>query len=109
MPLSGGSRRHSGGSSSEDDGFELVDFDTKSHESIAFTNTENTTADRITELKQALKDGNITPNQKKNVERVILDLEKGVEWYLYEDGRHVTHMTRNFSRVLWKELGPHDI
>ncbi|KAK6505558.1 hypothetical protein TWF481_007452 [Arthrobotrys musiformis] len=110
------SRRWSGGSFAEVDGFQLVNFDiTGSHYQDSFPNTQNTTispADRhqrIAELKQGLKDGSVTPNQRKNVERLILDLESGIQWYLYEDGRRVTHMSRNFSRVLWKEMAPEDI
>ncbi|KAF3317088.1 hypothetical protein TWF173_000344 [Orbilia oligospora] len=104
------SQQYSAGSYSEDE-FELVDLDQrlKSQENIPPAIAEKTTEDRVVELKQGLRDGSITPNQRKNVERLISDLENGIQWYLYQDGRQVTHLSRNFSRVLWKEASPDDI
>ncbi|KAF3159168.1 hypothetical protein TWF225_007563 [Orbilia oligospora] len=104
------SQQYSAGGYSEDE-FELVDLDqrSKSHEKIPPAITEKTKEERVAELKQGLRDGSITPNQRKNVERLISDLESGIQWYLYQDGRQVTHLSRNFSRVLWKEASPDDI
>ncbi|KAF3197543.1 hypothetical protein TWF679_003111 [Orbilia oligospora] len=104
------SQQYSSGSYSEDE-FELVDLDqrSKSQEKIPPDIAEKTTEERVAELKQGLRDGSITPNQCKNVERLISDLENGIQWYLYQDGRQVTHLSRNFSRVLWKEASPDDI
>ncbi|KAF3086394.1 hypothetical protein TWF569_008553 [Orbilia oligospora] len=104
------SQQYSAGGYSEDE-FELVDLDqrSKSQEKIPPAITEKTKEERVAELKQGLRDGSITPNQRKNVERLILDLESGIQWYLYQDGRQVTHLSRNFSRVLWKEASPDDI
>ncbi|KAF3288440.1 hypothetical protein TWF970_005510 [Orbilia oligospora] len=104
------SQQYSAGSYSEDE-FELVDLDqrSKSQEKIPPAIAEKTTEERVAELKQGLRDGSITPNQRKNVERLISDLENGIQWYLYQDGRQVTHLSRNFSRVLWKEASPDDI
>ncbi|KAF3169119.1 hypothetical protein TWF106_001468 [Orbilia oligospora] len=104
------SQQYSSGSYSEDE-FELVDLDqrSKSQEKIPPAIAEKTTEERVAELKQGLRDGSITPNQCKNVERLISDLENGIQWYLYQDGRQVTHLSRNFSRVLWKEASPDDI
>ncbi|KAK6336376.1 hypothetical protein TWF696_001937 [Orbilia brochopaga] len=77
------------------------------------TNMENTNSvtganatERIAALQQALRDGTVTANQTRNVQRVIADLRDGVEWTLYQDGVRVTHETRNFSRLLWKETAP---
>ncbi|KAK6504177.1 hypothetical protein TWF506_002384 [Arthrobotrys conoides] len=119
IPLSGSDssnrrQQYSAGSLSEEDEFELVYLNqaSKSQEKIPLdleNNTENATEERIVELKQGLEDGSITPNQHKNVKRLISDLENGVQWYLYQDGRQVTHLSRNFSRVLWKEASPEDI
>ncbi|KAF3277143.1 hypothetical protein TWF132_001783 [Orbilia oligospora] len=104
------SQQYSAGGYSEDE-FELVDLDqrSKSQEKIPLAITEKTKEERVAELKQGLRDGSITPNQRKNVERLISDLESGIQWYLYQDGRQVTHLSRNFSRVLWKEASPDDI
>ncbi|KAJ6257725.1 hypothetical protein Dda_7513 [Drechslerella dactyloides] len=63
----------------------------------------NPTDHRIAALQQAIRDGTVTANQTRNVQRVIADLRDGVEWSLYQDGVRVTHETRNFSRLLWKE------
>ncbi|EWC45958.1 hypothetical protein DRE_04751 [Drechslerella stenobrocha 248] len=58
---------------------------------------------RIALLQQALRDGSVTANQTKNVQRVIADLHAGIAWALYQDGDHVTPSTCNFSRLLWRE------
>ncbi|KAK6342851.1 hypothetical protein TWF718_008233 [Orbilia javanica] len=104
------SRRCSAGSFSEDDGFQMVPVNVDaSNQTDKSTEARIAAEERIAELKRGLRDGTVTPNQQRNVVRLISDLENGVQWYLYQDGRQVTHESRNFSRVLWKEMAPDDI